>query len=792
MRLEELVLRTAGDEFRVRFHEQLTVLSGIGMLERQALADSLLGALTGNAENTMLTFVDRSGRPVEILSAGGTAVCRYLDDDTPALPLVGTVAPTADALRSLILLQAGDLGLTPSRIKEGDEHPELTEARETLNELTIELQTALANRQQHEKLRDELTVVRKQIRLAEDGTARREYAQILADLERVRAEAAALQSGSAGAETDRHLLNSATEAREAACQWTEATEKLSALSSRDAGERLDPETVDAARWYPDAPPRDLHTLLEDLGAARRNRSRLDTRLRDLATSQLAEPSDPMVVELATTNQKELWRTAETVVASAAELQRERVALGGAGSDEGVADVIDRIEATHSVVEGIEAEVDKRRVPVISSAAVAAVCSILLGSMVPIVSIVLLLAAVAGAAAGLGKPMRRLAAARGEESIALSAVGAPTYLAFHIRRVEASMMPGAHSRLQTATEAHRVAAARWHELAHGVSVDQAHRLEQEVRSYARALAKLGSSASEVEMLRQELAERAEPAVTQARAALVAACATYGLDDVTIETADAPTIEGLIIEQISIGERARIQEGLQDAEVLEQKLGNQLDDLLHQLGFRDGTLEARVGALEWAVDRATEREEARVRARSREEIEDDLVKLQNEARRLRRPEWASVQPSEANGPDLDDLVDRKGQLEQVLDGVKLGDDLERLADRHSAMERRVAALEAQHDPTHEQTTVSQLADVQQYLMAHLTKAGHAGPCDESVPVLLDEPFLRIGAERKWELLDMLRRLGEKTQLIYLTDDPFVGAWARRRASAGLITLLEPVES
>ena len=110
----------------------------------------------------------------------------------------------------------------------------------------------------------------------------------------------------------------------------------------------------------------------------------------------------------------------------------------------------------------------------------------------------------------------------------------------------------------------------------------------------------------------------------------------------------------------------------------------------------------------------------------------------------------------------------------------------------MERRVAALEAQHDPTHEQTAVSELADVQQYLLAHLTKAAHAGPHDESVPVLLDEPFLRIGAERKWELLDMLRRLGDKNQLVYLTDDPFVGAWARRRAAAGLITLLEPIEA
>src|SRR5438105_10353261 len=101
MRLEELVLRTPGDEFRVRFHEHLTVLSGIGLLERQALADSLVGALTGHTENTVVTLKDRSGRPVEIVSSGGIAAGRYLDDGAPALPLVGTVAPTADALRAL-------------------------------------------------------------------------------------------------------------------------------------------------------------------------------------------------------------------------------------------------------------------------------------------------------------------------------------------------------------------------------------------------------------------------------------------------------------------------------------------------------------------------------------------------------------------------------------------------------------------------------------------------------------------------------------------------------------------
>src|SRR4051812_25614042 len=102
MRLEDLVLRIPGDEFQVRFHEHLTVLSGIGLLERQALADSIVGALTGNAEHTVVTMTDRTGRPIEIVSSGGIAQCRYLDDNSSALPLVGTIATTADALRSLM------------------------------------------------------------------------------------------------------------------------------------------------------------------------------------------------------------------------------------------------------------------------------------------------------------------------------------------------------------------------------------------------------------------------------------------------------------------------------------------------------------------------------------------------------------------------------------------------------------------------------------------------------------------------------------------------------------------
>ncbi|HEV3226720.1 MAG TPA: hypothetical protein VGZ52_07790 [Acidimicrobiales bacterium] len=800
MRLEDLILRIPGDEFHVRFHEQLTVLCGIGMLERQALADSMVGALTGNVENTVLTLRDRTGRPMEVVSVGGTAACRYVDDDTPALPFVGTIAPTADALRALMLVQAGDLGLTPSR-DHADEHPELVEARATLQELARQLDVAKSGRTQKEQLRDELAAISAQIRQAEDGTARREYAGVLSELERVRAESAALQSGDTGAETDQHLLDSAEEARDLAGRWKSAAGRVTRLTVQAPAMRMDAEDVAVVRWFPEAPPSKLHAMLEELAEARRERDRLDTRLRDTATSKLPEPSDPRIVDLATVDQVTLWRLAAEVSETGRALSREQVAMGGVASvpnhpqpvDGSTLDVIARIEETHRVVEDLEAVADRRRVPAIAAAGIVAVSSIVFAPVSPFVALGLLATSSVGAYLGVGRPMRQLASARKVESHALAAVDAPTYLGFHIRRVEASMTPGAHGRLEEVSARHEAALAHWHELAGTISVDAARVVESEVRAYASALHQLGNATGELETLRLELASRVEPALAQARSAIAEACAAYGIDDVAVESADPARLERLVLEQVELGSAARAQEELEDAEADEEKLANRLDDLLHQLCFRDGTLDARAGALDWAVERAAERQDARRRARSRHDVEQDLERLQTEVRRLRRPEWATVQASEADGPDPEALIARQAELRQRLEaGTEEVIDVERLKDRHAAMERRVASLETQIDADHPETTIAQVADVQQYLVAHLTKAAHCGMNDETVPVVLDEPFLRIAAERKWELLDMLRRLGENTQLIYLTDDPFVGAWARRRASAGLITLLEPVDA
>ena len=109
--------------------------------------------------------------------------------------------------------------------------------------------------------------------------------------------------------------------------------------------------------------------------------------------------------------------------------------------------------------------------------------------------------------------------------------------------------------------------------------------------------------------------------------------------------------------------------------------------------------------------------------------------------------------------------------------------RLADRQAALERRVMALEARHGGHDANGDPGAVADIQQHLLGRLTKAATAGPHGDPLPVLLDEVFLRVPAERKWDLLDLLYRLSERHQLIYLSDDAFVAAWARQCAGGSL---------
>ena len=146
------------------------------------------------------------------------------------------------------------------------------------------------------------------------------------------------------------------------------------------------------------------------------------------------------------------------------------------------------------------------------------------------------------------------------------------------------------------------------------------------------------------------------------------------------------------------------------------------------------------------------------------------------------------AEAATPDIPELEARREELLRSLAQVRAEVDVERLADRHAAVERRVAALEARLRGADTGGDPEALAEIQQHLVARLTVAAQAAPHGDPVPVVLDEVLQRVPADRTWDLLDLLLRLAENQQLVYLTDDAFVAAWARQRALDGSITLLE----
>ena len=74
MRFEELSLRVPGDELRMRFHQRITVLSGLEGPERRGLVETLLGAMTTGPARDNRTEITRglSGGERVVIAPAGT------------------------------------------------------------------------------------------------------------------------------------------------------------------------------------------------------------------------------------------------------------------------------------------------------------------------------------------------------------------------------------------------------------------------------------------------------------------------------------------------------------------------------------------------------------------------------------------------------------------------------------------------------------------------------------------------------------------------------------------------
>jgi hypothetical protein len=537
-------------------------------------------------------------------------------------------------------------------------------------------------------------------------------------------------------------------------------------------------------------PEDLEALARAVAQTEADVHALDQRLQSLTVGKLPTPSNALVAELGLLDQTALWSATARMVAARTEVSRVQLSLGGLGvsADESAPVEIEDLEAAHQDLETTKQGAESVRIPGVAGTGFGLAVALAGAVGDPLfIAFGMLIASSVGTFTLL-LPRRRVARAAAVERAALDRMGAPSYLGFHLRRVEAGMDPTLRGSVGAAHEELRNATAAWAEMVGpGIELDAVQAVEQEVRTFHDTLVGLGSVTDEVERLRAELAEHAHPACTAARSALAERCRSLGLPEDDLH--DATAIMAMVASEIDRGRTARRQIELECAEAEERDAARDLQSQLDAAGLGTGPLPARVQSLDALVTAAAAREAARARARPADAIQAELVVLQQQADRMRRPEWDGVTADEAEAPDVDELEARRTELQNALVDARPSIDVARLSDRHAALDRRVATLEAKFgegsDPAGDPAVA---AEIQEQLVARLRRTAAAGPHGDAVPALLDEVLDLVPVDRKWDLLNHLYQLSEAQQLVYLSDDPFVAAWARQRAE-GSITLLEP---
>jgi hypothetical protein len=783
--LEQLTLQIGGDDLTLAFHDRLTVVSGIGATERRELIDMLVGALAGGTgQRTELCYVDATGLRVRAVSEGDGTVQHIDETGAPATDIPRMLGLDAAGLRRYAHLTAADLGLLATDIGT-PEPPELREARQALAQLTEEVENAVQCRETAEALRHELESLEERLRHVQEGEAKRRYARMLMQLEQVRAEAESLRGGSEAAATHKRLISAAPDVRRLADRWMRAADRLASEAERFGDrERLDPRALEAALAVPAEVPADIDALAAAYEKAETERAELEAKLQNWSISHLPDPSHPAVVRLGRLHQDMVWESAQAAVDAGRRVDDASLALGGLEADGEMADAAADLEHAHDAVEDAAQLAEQRHTPALIAGGAAIVAAVGLVMLLPLLAPLPLFGLAAVWCWATVLPKKALAKAEAAEAEVLAKHRIPSYLAFHIRRIQATLEPTTREGLEVAAYEHRRALHHWTEIAgDDLTPEDALALEDEVRKYAATLHKLEGSGAAVEETRRRLVEVAEPAAERARRKLVKACQPFGVDDLSVAVK-------MVRHQAAAGATARLQQAMEKAEQDAAAIGEKLEARLAELGFDEGDLHARIGGFDWALARAEERIDARHSARPLAEVEAELAQLEARVRNEARPEWdAKVSPADAEEPDLDELERRRDEARSAYAAAAaLVPDVQRVTDRKSALERRVAVLEQGLDSAGAITRVS-AKEIEPQLQARLAAARRPGSHDETIPLLVDEALQRLRSEVKWALLDMIERCAHQVQMIYLTDDPEVVTWARRRVGADALSLLEP---
>lgn len=699
----------------------------------------------------------------------------FAEDGTPAPTPADVIGGDPEVLAQLMSLTASDLGLekvpTLPELKS-----DLAAARSALGELGGELEEAKELRARRDHLEQAKDEIDRLLASAEDDAARWAWVGLRVRLDSLRAEIAVQDQGSDADDRDRALLAAADRVRELGAAWAEAAAAREELrATMGEGRPVGRSEVETVAMTPDAPPAELPELVHAWQRALDHRREAAALQNHVGLEDPAVPDDPMVRALATYDQDELWTAHAAATEANREYEQERVALGG---EERTLDpeIEGDIETAHLEVVRAQRRVEKRWVPGLLMASTLSVASIGAGVVAPLLAIGALVMAIGAAVWLLAWPRKQLAAAQKAEEAQLARSGAESWLGLHLRRLDGVLDQPGRQKLEAAAHRRAVALVDWQDLVGTTPLEVVGAAEEAIRAHARTMDPSARAArlsdAKVAVADAERLERV------AGDALVAAGAPYGVDRST----PPDQVEAVISSRVAAGRVARRWRDLLDLETDAEQRSAELDRFLGRLGFGDGELEVRLGWVIEATTQAKERALARGSHRDPVEVMAEIARLEKELAARHRATWTnSPDPVE---PPTDPDVLEKSRLD-VVSQLSTGGRADVLGAqrRLDAMSARVRDLEA---------GLGELSDgpipLHKRLLAKVARTTYHGAIEESVPILLDDPLAAVGAEQRCDLLDMLLRLSEKTQVIYLTDDPVVSRWARERAAQGDVALFE----
>ncbi|GAC1593294.1 MAG: hypothetical protein NVS3B21_14170 [Acidimicrobiales bacterium] len=807
MRVDYVSVGPRPECVRIRFHPRLTVVGGLGTPERAHLARLVLAAMEGGpSEEASARFVDGAGSGV--IAQAGDSGWRWVDDDGHP-----TESPrTLLGLDSGLDRRDGGHGAELAGTIHASDATELSGLHDQRQAVEARIDQVLAAIAGFEDLRASVAQIDDRIAAA----VRRRTDTLNADLmERI----AMLRAEAAGGdpETDRPshpLASDAAHITELIRRWRTACVAVEKERERFGGRpRLDPLALADALARPSQVPGEVQALAAEYEAATADVAALGDRLAVLVTAAVGEPSHPAVPRLASQDQDELWSTAHAVVSSGVQLEESSLALGGVRDVGAAATIATSIDAAHDALATAEARAYRRRRIAPLALAVAAVVGGSGAFVGP-----------GAVAAGVGVlvvsawlcvfgPRLRLRSCRAAERAALDRAGAPSYLGFQVRRLEVNVNPRATEALELAALEHRRISGKWRVLAGDLDAAAALGIEPEVRTYSTALQGAQGCASEVADVRARMTQEAAPIAEAARGRLMAACEPFGIIDpvAAVELVRLHANSNIV---------ARAQSALERVEQSALRIQNDLDAALHRLGFpaegegspgsgpsgsgpsttHAGTssgpsagsddsiaaLDRRVRAFEVAVEEAESIARRRRENRPPEVVAAELTSAEDELaeRRARQQlDALGIGPSEETDPELLALrAERADAHRQVVAAQQSRSELERLHDRLRAIEHQIAAHMGPSQYGTGPDIVAALTDA-------AAAARTAGTGVETTPVILDEPFCDVHGDRKRAALGAVAALATEVQVLYLTDDEEVLAWARNRAQSGDLSVLAP---